>query len=75
MRYTYAVFMPGNMWARTNNKRQALAYARKHRGYVTRMAYASGNGAWDAPTFRACSDLLADFSEDQKAKAFYGWAA
>lgn len=31
----------------------------------------SGRGAWDAPTFRVCSDLIADFTTDQKATAFY----
>lgn len=72
-RYTYAVFLPSQppRWARTNNKAQALAYARQHGGYVTRMDYASGRGTWDAPTFRGCSELVADFTTSQAPTCFY----
>jgi hypothetical protein len=48
-------------WAMTRNKRQALKAARKAHGYVTAMNEPSGGGPWDAPTFKVCSDLIADY--------------
>lgn len=74
-RYTYAVFFKTKrgkeVWARTNNKRQALRFARLHSGYVTALDYHSGKGAWDAPTFKACSTLVADFTEDHVPTQVY----
>ena len=66
----YGVFF-GTKWALTTNKKQALAAAKKHQGYVTRMPYDSSRGPWDAPTFKVCSTLVADFTPDQKVTAFY----
>jgi hypothetical protein len=68
---TYAVFLPGQRWARTDNKRQAIRLAKQHAGYVTAMSCASGRGAWDAPTFRACSHLVADFTATDAVREFY----
>lgn len=46
-------------WARLTNKRDALRMAKRVRGEVRTML-ASGS-AWDAPTYRVCSDLIVDF--------------
>ena len=68
-RFSYAVFLPGAKWARTHNKKEALAFARQHGGYVTRMPYShAGNGAWDAPTWRVSSEVIADFREDRRTR-------
>ena len=52
---------PIAMWGMDRNKRRALHAGRKLRAIVTRMNLPYGNGAWDAPTFRACSDVIADY--------------
>lgn len=51
------------MWALNRNRRVALRYAKSKHGIVSMMPEPSGGGAWDAPTFRACSDVIADFRE------------
>ena len=55
----YGVFV-GSKFGVTTNKKQALAFARKHGGFVTRMPYPGDTHYWDAPTFRVCSFLIAD---------------
>ena len=47
-------------WAMTRNRKSALRTAEARQGYVTRMNW-PGCSVWDAPTFRVCSDLLADY--------------
>lgn len=54
-----------NVWAMERNKRRALRLGRKLRGFVMAMPLPE-TASWDAPTFRACSDLLADFRSANK---------
>ena len=49
------------MWAMERNGRFVARAARNVGGYVTRMPVSSSSGSWDAPTFRACSELYADY--------------
>lgn len=61
----YAVFWQEQsraaaMWCRARTKRAAVAQARKVRGYVVRVNYGSRD-AWDAPTFKVCGDVVADY--------------
>lgn len=49
------------MWAMERSKRRALYHARTLHAVVTRMDLPYGNGVWDAPTFRVCSDVIADY--------------
>lgn len=49
------------MWAIERSKSRALRHARRLGAYVTRMPLPYGGGGWDAPTFRACSDVIADY--------------
>lgn len=59
----YGVFI-GTKWAMGCNKRQALALAKREKGYVgvIRDAYGYGTpSAWDAPTFRVTMTLIADY--------------
>ena len=51
------------MWAMERSKKRALRHARKLNAYVTRMNLPCGGGSWDAPTFKACSSLVADFRQ------------
>jgi hypothetical protein len=44
-----------------NNKAEVMARAKDFGGYVTRMSY--NNETWDAPTFRACSEMVCDYGE------------
>ncbi len=71
-RFSYAIFIPVNKWARTHNKRQALTFAKQHGGYVTRMPLASANGAWDAPTWRVCSEVIADYRMEPRSELIAG---
>lgn len=51
-------------WGMERSKRRALAFARAAKGYVTRMDLPSPEArVWDAPTFRVCSEVVADFRE------------
>jgi hypothetical protein len=62
----YGVFGTVNgtaRWAMLRNKRRAVRLARLHSGYVTATPE-PGCAVWDAPTFRVCSDLVADFRPD-----------
>jgi hypothetical protein len=44
------------------SKVRAVRAARKAHGYVTAMPLPDPSSrVWDAPTFRVCSDLIADF--------------
>jgi hypothetical protein len=70
----YGVFLPDNKWALVTNKRKALTLARKRCGYVTSMPYKDSGPSWDAPTFRVCSDLVADYTTDKRATRFYSAA-
>ena len=58
----YGVFV-GSKWTMTTNKKKALTFAKHHAGYVRVMPYPKDTYSWDAPTFHACSELLADFRE------------
>lgn len=59
--YWYAVFV-GTTWAKTRNKKRAIASAREKHGEVRRMIYPPrGERSWDYPTFYTCSDRIADF--------------
>lgn len=62
--YLYGVFA-GTKWGMTTNRKMAIKSAQTARGYITRMKYPVGNGSnvWDAPTFKMCSDLLADYRD------------
>jgi hypothetical protein len=46
------------VWGLSRNGRQARKAARIHQGLCLSMRLPYGNGAWDAPTFRVCSDRL-----------------
>jgi hypothetical protein len=50
------------MWAMARNKRVALREGRKRSAVVTRMDLPQST-SWDAPTFKACSDVIADFRD------------
>lgn len=69
MRYQYAIFWTdparGAVWARALNRRQALRAARVGHGEVYAMRYpgAAADHGWDAPTFRVCSDRIADYRQ------------
>jgi hypothetical protein len=56
----YGVFLPDGTWARSTNKRVAIAAAKKRGGYVVAVNHGK-NDAWDAPTFRHVGDVVADF--------------
>lgn len=49
------------MWAMERNQRRAIRHGRRLQALVTRMHLPEGGGPWDAPTFRACSDVVADY--------------
>lgn len=49
-------------WAMTRNRREAERHARSVKGYVTAMPLPDA-ASWDAPTFRTCSELIADYRE------------
>lgn len=54
-------------WGLTRRKREALKFAKRHRGYVHKLDD-SGWGSpssWDAPTFRVTADRIADFRDCQ----------
>ena len=46
-------------WGYGTNKRVALKAAKAYHGIVTMMPY--NRTTWDAPTFRVCSDIIADY--------------
>ena len=48
------------IWCMVRNLRRAKRIARNCQGYVTRMPLPTTR-SWDAPTFRVCSDLVADY--------------
>jgi hypothetical protein len=48
------------MWTMERSKTRALRYGKQVHGYVTRMPLPTST-AWDAPTFKVCSDLIADY--------------
>lgn len=55
-------------WQLVTNKREALAAARKDHGRVGVIRHAEGYGApatWDAPTFLATMETIADFRVPQ----------
>lgn len=56
----YGVFA-GGKWGMTTNKKNAMEQAKKHQGEVRVMPYPQDTHAWDYPTFRVCSDPIADF--------------
>lgn len=62
--YLYGVFWVDPkgclMWAMGRNRKRAEHYARAVKGYVTRMR-TPGAEVWDAPTFKVCSELVADY--------------
>lgn len=61
---TYGIFWKEGdmqMWARCSNKRNALRFGKIKQALVTGMLAYGSRGAWDAPTFKACSDRVADF--------------
>jgi hypothetical protein len=60
MKNLYGIFV-GSKWAMTTNKGKALQLAKAEKGIVTSMPDPKGTAAWDGPTFRACSDVIADF--------------
>lgn len=53
----YAVFV-GTRWGMTTRKAEAIAAAKKGKGYVRSMPYRDASSSWDAPTFRVCSTPL-----------------
>ncbi len=67
-RQSYGVFVMGR-WARTNNRKEAIRFARKVGGVVKAMPYYLAKGAWDAPTFWALSDTIYIAEEVAEAKA------
>lgn len=64
MKNLYGVFA-GTKFGMTTNKRKALTEAKKRGGFVTRMDYPHDTHAWDAPTFYACSDVIADYPAEE----------
>ena len=66
--YLYGVFDDTKKWwTMTRNRKHAVSMAKEcgGNGYVTRMMLPTTR-SWDAPTFRACSDLLFDFRQGEK---------
>lgn len=61
----YGVFYtPPNatpQWALSRNKRKSLTFAKLHHAIVGSIPLTSGRGPWDAPTFRALMDPIADY--------------
>lgn len=56
----YGVFLPGDKWGITTNRKVALNSIRDG-GQVYQMTWSCyGPGTWDAPTFRVCADLLTE---------------
>ncbi len=60
MRHLYGVFT-NKQWGMTTRKVEAIKVAKNWKAVVRVMPYPGGDYAWDAPTFRVCSDLLADY--------------
>ncbi len=56
----YGVFT-SEQWGMTTRKAEAIKVARNWGAYVRVMPYPGGNYAWDASTFKVCSELLADY--------------
>lgn len=48
------------MWGMDRSRRRALKAGRKYQAVVSRMDLPSTT-YWDAPTFRVCSDVIADY--------------
>ncbi len=48
------------MWQRATSKRVAVRRARQVNGYVITVGHGR-NMAWDAPTFKVCGDVVADY--------------
>jgi len=64
MKYLYGIFILDSTvqkWCMSTNRKRALAFGKANRGLVTRMLYPRDTNSWDAPTFRACSDVIADY--------------
>lgn len=64
-RFEYAVFWTdhrGPVWVRLRNRRRALTLARHAGATVHRMPIVTARGPWDAPTYRALSDRIADYT-------------
>jgi hypothetical protein len=60
----YGIFAQVNgkaHWTMVRNKRQALSHARRWKAYVVRVTDDPSIGAWDAPTFKALGDVIADY--------------
>jgi hypothetical protein len=49
------------MWTLSRNKRKALRYARQVNGVVGMMRNQTRHDVWDAPTFRVCCEVIADY--------------
>jgi len=53
------------LWILERSKKRSIIYAKRLKGYVHRMDLPESNQRWDAPTFRALSELIADFREKE----------
>ena len=60
--FEYGVFIiqdNTHRWGRMTNKAIVLKIAKQYHGIVKRMRLSSS--AWDAPTYRICADIIADY--------------
>lgn len=60
----YGIFTTLNgkaAWTMVRNKRVALRHAKLWKAYVVRVSDDPSIGAWDAPTFRAVGQMIADY--------------
>lgn len=69
METSHGIVETTDRWGMTTSKRNALLHAKRMGGIVTMLKGPKANwkGAWDAPTLRAVSDIIADFTEDNHA--------
>jgi len=52
------------MWALLTRKRDALRHGKRLGAVVGVMRNQTRYDVWDAPTFRVCMDVLADYRKD-----------
>jgi hypothetical protein len=55
------------MWCRCTNARGARRHARAVAGIAYRVSYGR-EMTWDAPTFRSCGDVIADYRTAPEAR-------
>lgn len=65
----YAIFFDRDdksLWVMARNERRAKTFGKRVKGLVMSMPLPPpGARAWDAPTFRAIADVVADFRPEE----------